>query len=295
MAASGRKKGDKLMRIDAHQHFWNLEKVAYPWLVPSYGSIYRTIEASELEPLLKANGIDKTVIVQAMDSYEDTEYMLETAAEYEWVAGVVGWVPLNKPTEAAKKLEQYTQNPVFKGIRHLIHEEKDPNWVVQAEVIEGLKVLASFGLTFDIVAVLPEHLRHVPTLSEKIPNLKMVIDHLAKPPIKDKQMEPWASLMKAAAACPNVYAKLSGLNTAADWKSWSSIDIKPYIDYAFEHFGAERLMFGSDWPVANLAGDYAKVCSETLKALHGRTPAEIDAVLGETAIQFYGLTKDEAL
>ncbi|QGQ94719.1 hypothetical protein EHS13_07375 [Paenibacillus psychroresistens] len=279
------------MRIDAHQHFWNLEKVAYPWLVPAYGPIYRTIEAAELEPLLQANGIDKTVIVQAMGSYEDTDYMLETAAQYDWVAGVVGWVPLNKPEEAAIKLEQYTQNPLFKGVRHLIHEEKDPNWVIQDEVIAGLKQLASLGLTFDVVAVLPEHLQHVATLAEKIPNLKIVIDHLAKPPIKDKAMEPWASLLKEAAAYPNVYAKLSGLNTAADWDSWSADDIKPYIDYAFEVFGADRLMFGSDWPVANLAGDYTKVWVETNKALEGRSLAEIDAVLGGTAIAFYGLGK----
>jgi L-fuconolactonase len=280
-----------MMRIDAHQHFWNLEKVEYPWLVPAYGSIYRSIEAAELEPLLKANGIDKTVIVQAMDSYEDTDYMLETAAQHDWVAGVVGWVPLNKPDEAAKKLEHYTKNPLFKGIRHLIHEEKDPNWVIQDAVIEGLKVLASFGLTFDVVAVLPEHLRHVSTLAKKIPNLKLVIDHLAKPLIKDKQMEPWASLIKQAAAYPNVYAKLSGLNTAADWESWSSADIKPYIDYAFDIFGAERLLFGSDWPVANLAGDYTKVWVETNKALEGRSQAEIDNVLGGTAREFYGLGK----
>jgi L-fuconolactonase len=280
------------MRIDAHQHVWNLEKVEYPWLVPAFGPIYRTIEAAELEPLLKANGIDKTVIVQAMDSYEDTDYMLETAAQYDWVAGVVGWVPLNKPDEAAKKLEFYTKNPLFKGIRHLIHEEKDPNWVVQDAVIEGLKVLASFGLTFDVVAVLPEHLHHVTTLAEKIPDLKIVIDHLAKPHIKDKQMEPWASLIKKAAAYPNVYAKLSGLNTAADWESWSAADIKPYINYAFDIFGAERLLFGSDWPVANLAGDYTKVWVETNKALEGRSQAEINAVLGGTAIAFYGLGKN---
>jgi L-fuconolactonase len=280
------------MRIDAHQHFWNLEKVKYPWLVPAFGPIYRTIEAAELEPLLKANGIDKTVIVQAADSYEDTEYMLETAAQYEWVAGVVGWVPLNKPDEAAKKLEHYTKNPLFKGIRHLIHDEKDPNWVVRPEVIEGLKVLASFGLTFDVVAVLPVHLQHVATLAEQIPSLKLVIDHLGHPPIKDKLMEPWASLIKKAAVYPNVYAKLSGLSTLADWESWSSEDIKPYIDYAFDIFGAGRLLFGSDWPVANLAGDYTKVYSETNKALKGRSQAQIDAVMGETAIQFYGLGKD---
>jgi L-fuconolactonase len=279
------------MRIDAHQHFWNLEKVKYPWLVPAFGPIYRTIEAAELEPLLKANGIDQTVIVQAADSYEDTEYMLETAAQYDWVAGVVGWVPLNKPDEAAKKLEHYTKNPLFKGVRHLIHNEKDPNWVVQPEVIEGLKVLASYGLTFDVVAVLPEHLQHVAALAEQIPSLKLVIDHLGHPPIKDKQMEPWASLIKKTAAFPNVYAKLSGLSTLADWESWSAEDIKPYIDYAFDIFGAERLLFGSDWPVANLAGDYTKVYSETNKALKGRSQAQIDAVLGETAIRFYGLGK----
>jgi L-fuconolactonase len=155
-----------------------------------------------------------------------------------------------------------------------------------------LKLLASFGLTFDVVAVLPEHLLHIPTLAEKIPSLRMVIDHLGKPPIKAKQMEPWASLIKEAAAYPNVYAKLSGLNTAADWESWSAADIKPYIDYAFNIFGAERLLFGSDWPVANLAGDYAKVWSETNRALAGRTQAQIDAVLGESAIRFYDLGKD---
>jgi L-fuconolactonase len=277
------------MRIDAHQHFWNLEKVSYPWLVPAYGPLYRTIEAAELEPLIKAAGINKTVIVQAMDSYEDTDYMLETAAHYDWVAGVVGWVPLNKPDETAKKLELYTKNPLFKGIRHLIHEEQNPDWVVQDEVIEGLKVLASFGLSFDVVAVLPRHLEHVPTLAEKVPNLQIVIDHLAKPPIKDQRMEPWARQMKKAASYANVYAKLSGLNTAADWENWSAADIKPYIDFAFQIFGSERLMFGSDWPVANLAGDYAKVWNETNKALESRSKAEIDAVLGHTAAHFYRL------
>jgi L-fuconolactonase len=277
------------MKVDSHQHFWNLDKVAYPWLVPAYGPIYRTIEAAELEPLIKAAGIDKTVIVQAMDSYEDTDYMLETAAQYNWVGGVVGWVPLNKPDEAAVKLKQYTKNPLFRGVRHLIHEEQDPDWVLQEEVIEGLKLLASNGLTFDIVAVFPNHLKHVPTLAEKVPNLKMVINHLAKPPIQDQLMEPWATQLKLAASYPNVYAKLSGLNTAADWESWTAGDIKPYIDYAFNVFGAERLMFGSDWPVANLAGDYHKVWTETNKALAGRSPNEIAAVLGNTAAQFYRL------
>ncbi|QNK55286.1 amidohydrolase [Paenibacillus sp. PAMC21692] len=277
------------MKVDSHQHFWNLEKVSYPWLVPSYGPIYRTIEAQELGPLIKAAGIDKTVIVQAMNSYEDTDYMLETAAQYEWIAGVVGWVPLDRPEEAAKKLELYSKNKYFKGIRHLIHEEQDPDWVVRDEVLEGLKVLASFDLAFDVVAVYPNHLKHVPTIAETIPGLKLVVDHLAKPPIKDREMGRWTEQMKLAAAYPQVHVKVSGLNTAADWDSWTAADIKPYIDFAFDVFGADRMMFGSDWPVSNLAGDYAKVWTETKKAMEGRTQAELDAVLGGTAISFYKL------
>lgn len=276
------------MKVDSHQHFWNLEQVNYPWLVPSYGPIYRTFEAPELEPLLQAAGIDKTVIVQAMNSYEDTDYMLQTAAAFDWVGGVVGWVPLDRPEEAAARLETYVRNPIFKGIRHLIHEEPDPDWVVRDEVIEGLKVLAGYGLTFDVVAVFPNHLKHVPTLAEKVPNLRMVIDHLAKPPIQAKGWEPWASQMARAAEYPQVYAKVSGLNTAAG-ADWSTDDLKPYIDFAMEQFGADRLMFGSDWPVAILAGDYAQVWQETNKALAVYSAAEQAAVLGGTAVKFYNL------
>jgi L-fuconolactonase len=277
------------MIIDSHQHFWNLDKVKYPWLTADYGPIYRTIEAPELEPHLKQAGVDKTVIVQAMDSYEDTFYMLNTAATYDWVGGIVGWVPLNNPDEAGKRLEEFTKKPIFKGVRHLIHEEKDPDWILQDSVIEGLKVLASFGMTFDVVAVYPNHLKHVPTIAEKVPNLKMVIDHLAKPPIKEKQWEPWTTQLKEAANYPQVFAKVSGLNTAADWETWSEQDIKPYIDFAAETFGAKRLMFGSDWPVALLAGDYAKVWKETNKAIADYSKEDQAAILGETAAEFYNI------
>lgn len=275
------------MKIDSHQHFWNLEKVAYPWLDTSFGPICRSIEPMELEPHLKQTGINKTVIVQSMNSYEDTAYMLQTAKQYDWVGAVVGWVPLNIPEIADRKLAEFSKNPYFKGVRHLIHEEKNPDWIIQENVIEGLKVLASYGMTYDIVAVFPNHLKHIPYLSERVPNLKMVIDHLGKPPIKDKQMGEWSKQLAAAAENPNVYAKVSGLNTAANWESWSSQDIKPYIDFALEKFGANRLMFGSDWPVANLAGNYAKVWEETKKAISVYQMEEIDAILGGTAAEFY--------
>lgn len=276
------------MKVDAHQHFWNLSKVRYPWLTPEYGPIYRTFEAPELEPLLREAGIDKTVIVQAMNSYEDTDYMLDVAASHNWVSGVVGWVPLNRPEEAARKLEHYANNTYFKGVRHLIHEEKDPDWVVQPSVIEGLKLLAAHGMTFDIVAVFPNHLKHVPILAEQVPNLRMVIDHLAKPPIASADWEPWATQLAEAAACPNVYAKLSGLNTAAS-AEWSAAELQRYIDHAIDRFGANRLMFGSDWPVANLNGDYGSVWRETKATLSDYSPQEIDAILGGTAVSFYRL------
>jgi len=275
------------VRVDAHQHFWNLETGRYPWLTPAAGPIYRTYAPGELAPHLHAAGIHKTVLVQAADSYEDTEAMLRQADEHDWIGGVVGWVPLLRPAEAARVLDRYLQHPAFKGVRHLIHDEQDPDWVVQAPVIEGLKLLAQRGLTFDVVAVFPNHLKHVPALAEAVPDLTMIIDHLAKPPIRDRQMQPWSEQMAAAARYPNVYAKVSGLNTAADPHNWSAADLKPYIDEAIAHFGADRLLFGSDWPVCELAGDYAQVWTETNRALAGRTDAEREAILGGTAARVY--------
>jgi len=279
-----------MLTVDTHQHFWNLDEVAYPWLVPAYGPIYRNFDADELAPQLAAAGVDKTVIVQAMDSYADTDSMLAIAEACDWVAGVVGWVPIHDPAETAKKLDEYGRNPYFKGMRHLIHEETNPDWVVQKQVIESLKILADRGLTFDVVAVFPNHLAHVPSLAEQVPNLKMVIDHLAKPPLGEEERAVWREQLAAAAESPNVYAKISGLNTVTpDFENWTHEDIKPLVDFAIEQFGVERLMFGSDWPVAVLAGDYAKVWDETNKCLADLSPSERDAVLGGTGDAFYQL------
>lgn len=278
------------MIIDAHHHLWNVDRIRYGWLEQTgMDPIRRTFDTTELEPQLQSAGIDKTVLVQSLDSYEDTDFMLEIASRYDRIAGVVGWVPLDRPDEAARKLEQYSRNGLFKGVRHLIHDEADPDWVVRDDVIEGLKVLASFDLPFDIVAVFPNHLKHVPQLAEQVPGLKMVIDHLAKPPIRSGEMEPWASELTQAASYPNVYAKLSGLNTAADWERWTADDIRPYVEFAIDRFSADRLMFGSDWPVSTLAGDYAKVWSETKRAISDRSAREIEAMLGGTAAAFYNL------
>ena len=277
------------MKVDTHHHFWNLSEAEYPWLTPDFGPIYQTFTPSDLEPHLKAAGIDRTVLVQSANSYEDTASMLTHADYHDWIGTVIGWVNLLDPKETEQRIRMYKKHPKFRGIRHLIHDEPDPDWMMQREVINSLKVLADHGMIYEVVAVFPNHLKHVPKLADHMPNLRLVIDHLAKPPIKDRRMSPWTDQMRSAAQYPNVYAKVSGLNTAADWANWSAADLKPYIDFTFEAFGADRMMFGSDWPVCLLAGDYDKIWTETNAALAGRSQAEIDAVLGGTAARFYGL------
>ena len=277
------------MRVDSHQHFWNLSKTDYPWLTPSSSVLYKAFYPRDLEPLLKAAGIDKTVLVQASDSLEDTVSMLTQAEDFDWIGAVVGWVPLLDHAAERRALERYTRHEKFRGMRHLIHGEKDPDWIVQPSVIEGLRILADYGQSFDVAAVYPNHLKHIPTVAEKVPGLTLIIDHLAGPPIKDRQMGAWAEQMSAAAQFPNVYAKVSGLGTATGREDWSADDILPYIDFVIDQFGADRLLFGSDWPVSLLAGDYGRVWEQTNRALAGRSQEQIDAILGETARKVYRL------
>ena len=279
------------MIVDSHQHFWDPEQVYYPWLVPAYGPIYRAFRPAELEPQLAAAGVERTLLVQAACNFEDTEAMLAQAAEHEWIGGVVGWVPLYAHRLAERALDRYMADRWFKGVRHLTHEEADPDWLVRPEVIDGLRILEERDLPYDVIAVWPEHLSHVPVLAQACPDLRMVIDHLAKPPIAAGEYGGWNDAMKVAAEFPNVYAKISGLNTAAEWETWTAADLVEPIGYALEVFGAQRLMFGSDWPVAILAGDYAKVWGETKKALDelGVQGVERAAILGDTAADFYRL------
>ncbi|WP_422771101.1 amidohydrolase family protein [Plantactinospora sp. WMMC1484] len=273
--------------VDAHQHLWDLELVDYPWLTAEYGPIFRTFTEADAEPVLAAAGVRHTVLVQSMDSYADTDHMLTVADRWSRVAAVVGWVPLDRPDEAAEALDRYTGDPRFVGVRHLIHEEADPDWLRRPAVQDGLALLAERGLSFDVVAVLPRHLEHLPWLAERHPTLRMVIDHLGKPPVAGRGWAPWADLLRAAAGSPTVHAKLSGLNTAAEWQSWTADDLRPYVDHALAVFGPDRLMYGGDWPVALLAGDYPKVWRETNRLLEPLGEADRARILGGTAVDFY--------
>lgn len=278
------------LTVDTHQHLWNLDRVAYPWLVPGFGPIARTYEPAELEPQLGPAGVTHTVLVQSANSYADTDYMFEMAAAYSWVAGVVGWVPLLFPDVAARAIQRFKGNPLFKGMRHLIHNEADPKWLLQTEVIEGLRVLAAHGLTFDVVTTLPEHMECIPVLSEKVPGLKMVIDHLGQPPIASGGLGRWGDDLKAAAENPNVYGKISGLGTASgNWDGWTAEDIKPYVDTAIETFGPGRCMVGGDWPVSVLAGGYVKAWTAYREVLATYGADVQNQILHRTAAGFYCL------
>ncbi len=281
------------MVIDAHLHLWNLRRSDYAWLRgPEDDKINRTIEWAEAEPLLTRNGISRAILVQADDTDADTDYLLEVSAGHDRVSGVVVYVPLHSPAEAAQRLDDLTAATTkIVGVRNLIHDRPDPDWLLRPDVGEGLALLAERDIPFDVVSVLPRHLEHVATLSQRHPRLRMVIDHLSKPPIKAGQAaDEWRSLLAAAAASPNVYAKVSGLYPATGpLDDWGPEDIRPFFEFAYQIFGPERLMFGSDWPVSVLAGGYDRVW-RGLSVLFGELdqPAR-DAILAGTASSFYGL------
>ena len=276
--------------IDSHQHFWNPSRVAYDWLGPDLGPINRAIEFPELAPLLAATGVERTVLVQSADNAADTAYMFEVAAAHPEIAAVVGWVPLDDPDVVARDLPLLRANPVFAGIRNLIHTRPDPDWLLRSDVDASLGILAAAGVPFDVVSVLPRHLEHVPVLSERHPELRMVIDHLSKPPIGADSDEPWRTLIARAAENPRVFAKVSGLYPAVgDMAAWTAADVRPYLATALELFGADRLMFGGDWPISVLAGGYVRVWQELSILFDELAPAERTAILGGTAAAFYGI------
>jgi L-fuconolactonase len=203
---------------------------------------------------------------------------------------VAGWVPLLYPGVAARSLDRFSANPLFVGVRHLIHNEPDPHWLLQERVIEGLKLLADRELTFDVVATTHEHLECVPAISERVPGLKMVIDHLGQPPISSRSLGQWGEDIRIAAQNPNVYAKISGLGTASGLlETWSAQDIRPYLDFVLETFGPARCMTGGDWPVCVLAGGYEKAW-HTYREAYAVYAGDVQAqLLYGTAISFYGL------
>lgn len=282
--------------IDAHQHVWNLERAAYAWLTPEAGVLHRSIGMEEVLPEFAVAGVTGSVLVQAADDDDDTDLMFEVAARHPLVLGVVGYVPLHEPARAAERLAELRRRPRFCGVRNLIHDRPDPLWLRRPDVDESLGLLAAAGVPFDVVGVLPEHLEAVLEISERHPDLDLVIDHLNKPPIGTDAWEPWASLIARAAENPRVHGKLSGLYAATgDPAAWSVDSVRPVVDHALEVFGADRLMYGGDWPVSLIAGGYTRVWQGLSELLADLTVAERDAILAGTARRFYTLPESEPL
>ena len=280
--------------IDSHQHLWVISEREYSWIAPEYGPLFDDFTPERLAPEIAASGVTASVLVQAADTYDDTFYMLNVAEHSDFVIGVVGWVPFERPQEAAAAIDLFAKNPYIKGFRNLTHDYSnpkygsDPAWILRPEVLQTIGVIEASGLSFDYVAINADHIKNVPVLAEKFPNLKIVIDHFAKPNIASKVMEPWASLMAECATYPNVYAKLSGLNTASS-PQWSYSDWQPYVDHIISVYGANRTMLGGDWPVCILSGDYVKVWKAQLDVISKYSESDQEWLYYKSAEKFYNL------
>ncbi len=275
------------MRIDAHQHFWSLDKFTYSWMPEGESRLKRNFLPEDLAPILESARMDGTVLVQATTDIAETRWLLELAEEHPFIKGVVGWVDLTDP-ELGRTLDQFQRNRHFKGVRHPVHDEEDMRWILRDDVVSGLGELARRNIPYDLL-LRPLHLPLIPMLAERVPGLRMVIDHLAKPLVAGRQLEGWAEDLAIAAQVPRMHCKLSGLVTEADPQEWTAADLQPYLSHALSVFGPGRCMFGSDWPVCLLAARWKQVLAAFTQAL-GPLPQTVrDQLLGDTAAVFYSL------
>ena len=274
------------MIVDAHVHLWDAAHTPQPWMTAEHEAITRPFRPSDLRPLLDRNGIDAVILVQGACLDSDTDYLLSEADQHTWIAAVTVWLPLDEPVRARERLEELEQRSTFRAVRHLIHDEPDPHWILRPSVLECLDLLEDRGVVLELPVVFPRHFDDIPILAERFPALPIVIDHLGKPPIARAEMQEWERGLRAAAAYPMVSAKLSGLNTATDRRDWVADDFLSAWRAALDCFGPHRLMCGSDWPVLLLNGDYDRVWDATRKlaVVAGRDAA---ALLGENAARIY--------
>jgi L-fuconolactonase len=296
--------------IDTHIHVWDLGQAKYSWLDGDTSILNRNYALEELEGVRAKAGVTEGILVQAAANPEDTDWMLRVAAGHDWITGVVGWLPLEDPEATARILEEkYVAAPgpgasasKLKGVRHLIHNETDPRWLLQLPVMESLRLLADRDLPYDLVGIAPAHIMTALKVAEMIPGLRMVFDHLNQPPIASGQSGEvgqtagsghpfglWGELMREAARHKNFYAKISGLGTASGkGDNWTAADLEPCIGFALEHFGEDRCFCGGDWPVSLLAGSYEKTWSAYREIITGLLDEEgREKVFYKNAQRFY--------
>ena len=276
------------MRVDAHQHYWQLARGDYFWMTPDMTVLYQDYQPNHLAPHLAKHNIAKTVVVQAADTVAETEYLLTLAEQHDSIAGVVGWLDMESPN-FERNLMRLNEHPKFVAIRPMIQDLEDDTWMLRSKVRKNFRVLVEHDVAYDFLTH-PRHLKHALEIIRTTPGLRCVIDHISKPHIKDGSLEPWREHLAAIAKHDNVYCKFSGLVTEADHANWTLEDLRPYAEHVVACFGMQRLMFGSDWPVCLLAASYDQVISTAEQLLEPHLNSDSKAaVFGGNAVTFYQL------
>jgi L-fuconolactonase len=274
-------------RIDSHQHFWRYNPAHQVWMTERMDALRRDYLPADLKPLLAALDIDGTVAVQACQTLEETRWLLQLADIHDFIKGVVGWVDLRSPLVKAQ-LHQFAAHPKLRGVRHVLHDEADDQFMLAPKFQRGIGTLTECNLTYDLL-LFPRHLPVAVRLVKKFRDQPFVLDHIAKPAICDGQVSPWREDLRRLADLPNVCCKLSGLVTEAKWKQWRPEEFHPYLDIVVEAFGPERLMIGSDWPVCALSGDYAATMNLVTEYVQKFSTTVREGILGGNCARFYGL------
>ena len=275
------------MKIDTHQHFWKYSKEQYPWIGEGMEVLAQDRLPADLNPVLEANGIEGTVALQARQVVAETEALLTMAEEYDFIRGVVGWVDLRSPDVEAQ-LERFRDRAKMVGVRHVVQDEPDDQFVLRDDFMRGIGKLKAYELVYDIL-IFPHQLPAAIELARRFPDQVFILDHMAKPSIKDRQMSPWENDIRKLASFENVSCKISGMVTEADWHNWTVEDFTPYMDAVLEAFGAERLTIGSDWPVCTLAGQYVSVISIAADLIAQLSDNEQKAIWEGNPKRIYGL------
>jgi L-fuconolactonase len=281
------------MKIDSHQHFWRYDAARDAWITESMAVLRRDFLPDHLAAELNANAIDASIAVQADQSENETMFLLDLAEKNKHIAGVVGWVDLLSP-RLAERLEYFSHFSKLRGFRHIAQGEPDDRFLARENFVKGVAQLRAFDFTYDIL-IYPKQLPAAIDLAARLPEQRFVVDHVAKPEINSGKTAPWAAQVRELAQNKNVFCKLSGLVTEADWKHWNPDDFKPYLDVVFDAFGVERLMFGSDWPVCLLAATYGQVKQLIENYVTCYSEADKDKIFGGNAARFYGLKAQHGL
>lgn len=272
------------MRIDAHQHFWKYKADEFGWINDEMAVLRRDFMPSDLKPLLDTSGYDGCVAVQAPQTHEESRFLLDLAEEHDWIKGVVGWIDLRSPDPFDV---DFIGHPKLKGVRHIVQAEA-PHFLFNLDFRAGVRRLPEFGLSYDLL-IYHDQMDDAADFVWSLPDVPMVLDHLAKPPIRDRQFKVWAKKLKKLSRNENLYVKLSGLAFEADWDAWDDFILRPYIKHALQCFGPERCMIGSDWPVSLCPGSYARIMETIEACLDDLIPSEREWVTGKTAAKFYRL------